>query len=411
MSRDALVAYDPQMDGGNSPEQRRSNTTLRAAVTTALIFAVAFNLRPAMTAVGSVLPQLGADLQLSEGVQGTLGAVPLVALALISPLVHHPARRFGVERALMAALIGIVLGVLLRSYGGGLGLWAGTAVLGCAVAVGNVLVPTVLKRDYAGKVARATGIYSACMTIGAAIASVIAVPMSEVVGWRGALAFWAIPAALVALLWLPRTRAAARPVEEPEPVSGRPVSVWRQPTAWLVTAFMGLQSTHFFVVATWLPTIGLAIGRTPQESGVLLFVFQLAALVGVFTAPRLVRGTNVLPAALAASIPMLIGLVGLIALPQLALGWVLIAGAGSGASLVAGLTLISLRGRDQQETTQLSGMAQSIGYLLAAVGPIGAGFMAEWTGGWTASLGMLTAMATVQLIVAFAVGKDRRVRT
>lgn len=389
---------------------RGARAGLGAALLTALVFAVALNLRPALTSVGPVLPHLGADLGLNEGMQGVLGAVPLVALAVVSPLVFHPARRFGLERALLAALVGIVVGLVVRSYAGGVGLWLGTAVLGCAIAVGNVVVPTVLKRDYGRNLPRATSLYSACITIGAAVASVAAFPLAAEIGWRGSLVVWAIPAAVVAVLWLPRVRSGPVVPDEPVRPSGTRRSVWRQPTAWLVTAFMGLQSTHFFVVVTWLPTIGLATGRSAAEGGVLLFAFQLAALVGVLAVPRLVRGTNVLPAALAATIPMLIGLIGLMVLPWYSLGWVVIAGAGSGAALVVGLTLISMRGRDEHETTQLSGMAQSIGYLLAAIGPVVAGVLAEITGGWTAGLLMLTGLATAQLVVSFAVGKDRRPR-
>lgn len=388
--------------------RRPGGARFRAGLLAALIFAVALNLRPAITSVGPLLPQLGEEFALTEGLQGLLGAVPLIALAVVSPLVHHPARRFGVDRAVLGALIGIVLGAVVRSYGGGVGLWVGTALIGCAIAIGNVLVPTIVRRDYPRHVARATGFYSACIVIGSAVASGVAFPMSRSVGWDGSLAFWAIPAAVVTVLWLPRARAGGRDVEKHAGGTGRTVSVWRQPTAWLVTAFMGLQSTHFFVIATWLPTMALASGSSPETAGLLLSVFQVASLVGVLTAPRLVLGTNVLPAAVTASVSMLVGLLGLLLLPAWTLVWVVIAGGGSGAALTIGLTLIGLRGRGHHETTQLSGMAQSVGYLFAALGPIGAGVFAEITGSWTAGLMMLAAMATAQLLVAFAVGKDRR---
>src|SRR5690625_7449406 len=163
-----------------------SKTTITrrwAPVLVALVFLVALNLRPALTSVGPLLPRIGEDLGLNEGMLGLLAALPLLAFALISPLVQHPARRFGMERSLLAALLLLAAGTVIRSYTGNAGLWAGTMIVGCAIAVGNVLVPTLVKRDYAGHVSLATGIYSACITVAASIASVVAVPLAGSYGW------------------------------------------------------------------------------------------------------------------------------------------------------------------------------------------------------------------------------------
>ncbi|MGW0659690.1 MFS transporter [Streptodolium elevatio] len=372
------------------------------------VFLVALNLRPALTSVGPLLGTIGEDENLSEGLQGLLGALPLLAFAVASPLVHHLSRRLGTERSVLVAMLVLCAGITVRSYADSVGLWVGTMITGCAIAVGNVLVPALVKRDHSSHVSRALGVSSACMTLGAAVASALAVPLSEVTGWRGALALWAVPVFLVAVLWSPRARPAA-PVAPGAPPRGldTPVSVWRQPTAWLVTAFMGLQSTTFYVMVTWLPTIGTSAGSTAGEAGVHLFVFQLAGIASGLAVTRLIRPEGQVAAAVAASAPMLVGVLGLLAAPGLSLLWAAVAGLGPGASLVVGLSLISLRGRTHQETTQLSGMAQSVGYLFAATGPVVTGYLAQATGSWRASLLVIAFLATVQIAVAISAGRVR----
>ncbi|SES44621.1 hypothetical protein [Lentzea albida] len=183
------------------------------------------------------------------------------------------------------------------------------------------------------------------------------------------------------MLWLPRAWTG-RPAVESTSDENRPsASVWRQPAAWLVTAFMGLQSTTFYVMVTWLPTVEMSSGVPAAQAGVHLFVYQI---VGV---------------------AMVVGAAGLLLLPSWSIVWAVVAGLGTGASLVVALTLISLRGRGRQGTTQLSGMAQSLGYLLAALGPVLAGLLAEHTGSWTASLLLVGVLAVVQVVVAAAAGR------
>ena len=383
--------------------------TTVAAILAALIFLVAFNLRPALTSVGPLLPQIGADLAVNEGVLGLLGALPLLAFAAVSPFVHYPARRFGLERTLLVALFLLAVGILIRSFAGTAGLWIGTIVIGSAIAVGNVVVPTIVKRDYPRHISLATGIYSACIAVTASTASAIAVPTSLSWGWRGALALWAVPAVLVAMLWIARARTDV-PLAAPSNTNLHPRgNVWTQGMAWLVAAFMGLQSLTFYFMITWLPTIETANGVPPAQAGFHLFLYQIVGIVAGLAIPRLMRRPDSqVAAAVTVTVPTLVGVAGFLLLPELGVVWAIVMGLGSGASLVVALTLMSLRGRTQHETTQLSGMAQSIGYLLAAGGPAVAGILAEATGAWHAPLIMLGIFGTLQLIVAIFVGRPPR---
>lgn len=386
-------------------------TRRRSPLITATAFVVALSLRPALTAVGPVLPRIGVDLHLGEAAQGLLGTLPLLAFAVASPLVHFASRRFGMERAVFLSLLVLAVSSVLRSYTGQAGLWIGTVVIGAAIAVGNVLVPVIIKRDYSAHVSRATGVYTAFITGGAALASIVAVPIAAAADWRLSLAVWGGLAVLVAVIWLPRS-ITPDPVPPPHhDDAAPPVSVWRQPMAWLVTGFMGLQSTSFYLLVTWLPTIEISTGISERTTGVHLFLFQGFGLIGGLTIPRLMKHpTDQRAGAVTAGIPVLVALLGLLLAPSLAIFWAMLAGLGQGAALVAALTLISIRGRTHHETTQLSGMAQSVGYLLAATGPVIAGYLAEQTGGWDLTLIVFAGLSVVQLIIGFAAGRDTRRR-
>ncbi|WP_344846653.1 MFS transporter [Kribbella ginsengisoli] len=384
-------------------------TARRSSLIAASVFLVALCLRPAITAVGPLLPQIGLDEGLGEGALGVLGALPLVAFGLASPLVHRLSKWLGMERAVFVSLLVLAAGSVLRSYTGSVGLWLGTLVIGASIAVGNVLVPVLIKRDYAGHVSRAMSIYTAFITGGAALASAIAVPVAAGSNWRLALAIWGGLALVVALIRIPAHSSSAPLPAEPADDNTPLVSVWRQPMAWLVTAYMGLQSTSFYVFVTWLPTIELSHGFSEQAAGIHLFLFQGFGLVGGLAIPWLMRNPRSQRAgAVTASIPIVVALLGLLLAPKLVIAWAIIGGLGQGAALVAALSLISIRGRSHHETTQLSGMAQSIGYLLAATGPALAGYLTELTTTWTTTLIVFTTLATLQILIGATAGQDTR---
>ncbi len=393
------------MSAGSGVPKSGSMTPVMAA----LVFLVALNLRPALTSVGPLLPTIGAEEGLNEGLQGLLGALPLLAFAVVSPLVHLASRRLGMERTILVALGFLAAGTVIRSYTGATGLWLGTVVVGSAIAVGNVLVPTLVKRDYISHISRATSIYSACITVAASIASAVAVPLATGTGWRGSLAFWTLPAVVAGLLWLPRTRSVDAG-HGPRATAAAPAgTVWRQPTAWFVTAYMGLQSTTFYIMVTWLPTIETSSGNSAQQAGLHLFMYQIVGILSGLAIPRMMhRPHSQVAAAVTASTPMLVGTLGLLLLPAWSVAWAVVAGLGSGASLVVALTLISLRGRTHLETTKLSGMAQSVGYLFASLGPVAAGYLAQLTGGWQAPLALTAALALLQAMAAIPAGRGRK---
>ncbi|RYZ28955.1 MAG: MFS transporter, partial [Propionibacteriaceae bacterium] len=215
------------------------------------LLVVAANLRPTLTALGPVLAQVGADTGLSPSALGLLGSVPLLAFAGVSPFVQLPSRRWGPDHTVFAATIVMLAATVVRSLPGQtVSLWAGTIALGAGIAVCNVLVPALVKRDFPGEVPLMTGAYTATLSLSAALASGLALPIADRGGWRVGIGVWALVGVLALVAWLPRLRRHGRDDAVPGPLPGAPertgASVWRSPLAWQVTAFMGTQAIFFY---------------------------------------------------------------------------------------------------------------------------------------------------------------------
>lgn len=369
----------------------------RAVGATLAVLVAAVCLRPALTAVGPVLEQIGAETGLSNTMLGLLSALPLLAFAAVSPLVAGPARRLGIERTVAWALALLAVGAALRLLPGLPALFAGTVAAGAGIAVGNVLIPVVVRRDHPARVALMTGLYSATMGTAAALASGVSLPLSHLPGgWRWSLGVWALLAAAAAVLWS-RRRSTPAP-----PPAGEPVPVWRSAAAWRLTAVMGLQSTTFYIMVAWLPSIATGNGASPALGGWYLFTYQVLGILAGLTVPAALSRAGTRATGVLVAVPLATGALGLAAAPALMPLWVVLAGVSSGASLVYALTRISLAARTSAEATRLSGMAQSLGYLLAAAGPVAAGRLRDGTGSWTPTLLLLVALAATQAVVAAA---------
>lgn len=374
------------------------------------VMVVAANLRPTITSLGPLIERVGSDTGLSASALGVLGALPLLTLGLVSPLVHRLSERFGADRAIFGALVLLSIGTVVRSLPGfSAGLWAGTVFLAAAIAVGNVLMPAIVKRDFPQKVSLMTGVYTAFMGGVAALASGVAVPIANAVDWELALGIWAIPAAIAAGVWAMRLRGSqdARPIRVAEaPRSGR--SMWTSTVAWQVAMGMALQSSVFYLIITWLPSIEASHGVGESVAGWHLFIFQIGGIVaGLATGGILHRATDQRAVGAVIAVMMVIAMLGLVITPGLIIIWATLAGLSAGASIVVSLTLMSVRARTLQESSQLSGMSQSVGYLIASLGPITAGLLYELTGSWTPPLIFAACLATGQGVFMVLAGRNR----
>lgn len=364
--------------------------------------------------MGPLLSQIADDLGSSEAALGALAAVPLIAFAVVSPFAHGLSARFGMPRVVLWSLLLMAVGTIWRSLpGSAVNLWLGTALIGSSIAIANVLMPAVIKRDFSDRITVATAAFTALLAGMGAVASGVVVPISHIqtgsgdLGWQGAL-LWTgalLPFAIVA--WMLSIRS--RPRDGGSSARRRSTGIWADPVAWQVLAYMGLQSSIFYMLVTWFAPIAHSLGRSEVVAGVDVMIYQLCAIAGSLTIPLLLRGRmqRIGPAAI--PVLALIGIAGLIAVPAAFLVWVILCGLSSGASLGVSLSLFSLRARTHEGASALSGMAQSGGYLIAAAGPIAFGALLSASGGWLAPLLLVGVVLVGQLVVGVLVGRDRYV--
>jgi CP family cyanate transporter-like MFS transporter len=338
--------------------------------------------------------------------------MPLLAFAAISPVAPGIARRIGIERALFGALVLLGVGISLRSTYLPAALFGGTLILGLAIALGNVLLPSLIKRDFPAKVGLITGMYTATMSTFAAVASGVSVPLAAGLGmgWRGSLVFWTLPVSAGVLLWLPRMWKST-PEARPSRRSNSDTSIWRSALAWQVTLFMGLQASIFYVSITWLPSILREEGLATVQAGWLVSIMQFvsipASLIAPVIAERLPSQRLVLFCAAASSAAGITGL--LLFAGATILPWVILLGVGQGACISLALTLFSLRSPDSGRAAELSSMAQSLGYLLAALGPAGFGALRDLSGSWALPLASLLGVAVALAFASLGAGRDKLV--
>lgn len=394
------------MESEDSNQALLRNGVTRSQVTPWLIIlgviVIAATMRAPLTSVGPLVSLIRENLHISNTLAGMITTVPLLAFALFSTLVPKLGRRFGMEFIILISLIFLTIGIVIRSSSGVVNLYIGTAILGFAIAVCNVLLPSLIKREFPKQIGTMTGVYSISMNLCGAIASGISVPLAVGLGlqWQGALGIWGILSILAIFFWLPqlkkRKKAAINNLS-----ANQSVSMWRSPLAWQVTLFMGIQSTVFYVLITWLPEILIHQGLNSNQSGWFLSIMQLSLLPFTFIVPVL-AGRMASQRSLVAitTILLMIGTLGLIfGKPSMVLVWIIFLGIGGGCAFSLSMMFFSLRTQNAQQAAELSGMAQSVGYLLAAIGPTLFGYLHDVTNNWTLPLFVLLG-ASILLFVA-----------
>lgn len=360
---------------------------------------VALNLRPALSSLSPLLNDVSTSLGLSAAKAGLLTTLPVLCLGLFAPTAPILARRFGAERVVLGILLMLAAGILLRSAFGEVGLFAGSLIAGASIGIIGVLLPGIVKRDFAKQAGTMTGVYTMALCLGAALAAGATVPISQYFGdsWNIGLGFWVAPALLAALFWLPQVgqkQGAHR-------VAYRVKGLLRDPLAWQVTLYMGLQSSLAYIVFGWVPSILISRGLSPTEAGLALSGSIIVQLLSALTAPWLAtRGRDQRLAIVVVMLLTLGGLFGCLYAPIDGLwGWAILLGLGQGGTFSLALTLIVLRSRDSHVAANLSSMAQGIGYTLASIGPLAVGVLHDWTGGWGAT-GWVFGVIGVGAIVA-----------
>ena len=415
--------------GSTGARARNLASRRRAALFAVGIVALAFNLRAAITSLPPVFPELSASLRLSSAALAVLAAVPVFCFGAFSAAAAPLSRRFGEERVLEAALALVAAGLLLRGALPGVMLFPGTVLASAAIALMNVLLPSLVKRRNPDRAGLLIGIYLLSLSAGSILSSLIAVPVYRASGGsvRLTLGLWALPAIAAAVAWLPQRKyrtmppgPAAAPLEaaplEAAPLGGGsqpgragPLRVYRHALAWQVTAFMGLQSLTFYAVLSWLPTMFRDRGATAVHAGTLLALMNLGGAVTALVIPVLAHRApsqrGLMAAAIAASAAGLAG-VWFAPLAQ-STAWILVLGLGQGAALSLAIYFTMARSPDSLVAASLSAFAQGVGYLVATAGPLAVGFLHTATGGWTVPVAALLAVLGGELVAGWQAAQAR----
>ncbi|WP_373896213.1 CynX/NimT family MFS transporter [Virgibacillus sp. CBA3643] len=381
------------------------------------IIVIGFNLRPAITSVGPLLGTIRDQIGLENWSAGTITSLPLIAFAVVSPLAPKLGKRLGNERAVLLGLILLLAGIGIRSIPYTSPLFIGTAIIGAGIAVMNVLLPAVIKEKFPNKVGRMTSVYSTTMAIFAATASGLTVPLANGVGmgWELALLSWAVLAVIGIIVWTFVVRQAPTPKEDQMELSNRSFNdsdLWKSPLAWQVTLFMGLQSFIFYVIVSWLPEIMQSFGFSVSAAGWMVAYAQFVGLPATFLAPVLAeKYSNQQGIVLVIGGGAAIGFTGLLfggPLP-LIFFWVTLIGVVFGGAISLSLAMLGMRARNGQQAGALSGMAQSIGYVFAAIGPLLIGLLFDITHARTAPLIAIIAVCLLMTLAGLGAGRNRYV--
>jgi CP family cyanate transporter-like MFS transporter len=397
------------------------------------IVALAFNLRAAITSLPPIFPELAVSLRLSSAALAVLASVPVFCFGLFCVVAAPLSRRFGDERVLQGALVLLVAGLLLRGVLPGLMLLPGTALAAAAIALMNVLLPSLVKRRAPARAGLLIGIYLLGLSAGSILSSLIAVPVFRASGGsaRLALGLWALPAAVAAVAWLPQIRYRTRPpgpAPDPldaglaaappgavsvdtrsQPAAAGRLRVYRHALTWQVTAFFGLQSLNYYATLSWLPTMFRDRGASAVHAGTLLALMNFGGAVTALLIPVLAhRYPNQRTLIAGTAMASAVGLAGVWFAPLgESVGWILFLGLGQGGSLSLAIYFTMARAPDPASAASLSAFAQGTGYLVATVGPLTVGFLHTATGGWTIPIAALLAITGCQLTAGWQAARAR----
>ncbi|WP_372476915.1 CynX/NimT family MFS transporter [Gordonia liuliyuniae] len=404
--------------------ERYGSGSLRGRIIVLLAIVVfAFSLRTAVTSLTPLLERVSEDVGFGTAVSGLLGMLPTLAFGVAGIVSPGLGRRFGIEQVMLAAVVITGVGIAARSLSQNVAV---LVVLSCValfgMGIGNILIPPLVKRYFADRIAPISTAYIIFVQAGTVIPAAVAIPLADAVDWRFSLGVWALVplAALGPWLWVVRERRAAarREVagrrdaavvdESTPPVPDATISMWRSPMAWGMTFMFGMTSAGTYAMFTWMPKIITDAGGSESLGGTAVAVFSGVGLAATFVAPTLsTRFANPFGFTVLFAACWFAGFAGLMWAPLSApLVWALLCGLGPTTFPMA-LTLINVRTRTSAASASLSGFAQGVGYLLACAGPLLFGVLHDVTHGWGAPFLLVVGMVLVMLCGAWVICKPR----
>ena len=383
------------------------------------ILLVSVNMRAAVSAVSPLLTDISGHYGLSSTAGGLLTTLPVLLMGVTATFVPVLVRRLGPERVVLGALLLLAAGVGIRVVSGVGPLFAGSIVVGAAIAMLNVTMPGLVKRDFPDRAAMMTGVYSTAMIVGATFAAALSVPMEHAFGgWQGSLASWSVLALVAAGVWLPQVAGVGAGHGRPLPTTsaaggtGRPPGLWRHPLAWQLAVFMGIMSLLAYTLIAWMPTVLADHGMSRGTAGLIFAFCNLVQVAGAFLVPLAagrMTSQRLLVVLMAGCYAL--GIAGLMIAPTAgAWLWAALLGIAMGGGFGLAMALVVLRAGGAQVASQLSGMSQMVGYFIAACGPVGVGALHQLTGGWTLPLALLLVCCGVALAAGLGAARPVTLR-
>lgn len=373
----------------NDTIDQPTKKTFQAFVPVLAIVLIAGNLRSPITAVGPVLGEVSKALSLTNLQASLLISIPLFVFAFLSVVVSRLCEKYRIKPIVFFALFILMVGLCLRITGTVYFLFLGSFLIGLGICVGNVIMPGYIKNVFPDKIGVMTGLYSVSMNLMAALASGFSVVIGKYTGygWKGSMGVWIILSFLALCIWLFEKSAKKRTTVKKSAQPSYKNSLFRSSQAWNISLFMGIQSLVYYCVISWIPAVLLDYGLPKESGGWVLSVMQLAMLPVTFFGPIVAsRLSNQRPLIVGMTICMVVSIVLLVFFQAtyIYLAAVLL-GTSSGLAFSLSMLFFSIRTKNSENAIKISGMAQSIGYLLAAFGPPVFGKLHDFDSSWNFS--------------------------
>lgn len=371
------------------------------------ILLVGANLRAPITSIGVALPDIKTDLAMSNSAVSVITVVPLLAFSVISLFAARTSNKMGLEKTIFLALCLIFIGVLVRSITDISWLYIGTVLIGIGIGFGNVLAPAMIKAKFPLHIGIMTGYYTVVMNVFGGLSSYGTAPLVKAFNYNIAISVIGIITLVTIIIWSFQLKGTQ---ETATALPRKSVNVWKSPLAWQITILMGGQSLIFYSLINWLPAYLSHSGMTINEAGAYLSIMQIAIIPFTFITPIFAtKMKSQFFLTFITGICFIVGVTIMLVAPHLAIISTILIGVAGGLAFGLVNTFFSLRTEHIQTSAKLSGMAQAVGYLVAAVGPLLFGILHDMTGKWTASLSILLITAIVITLFGSQAGRKRTI--
>ncbi|VKZ05617.1 cyanate permease [Streptococcus pneumoniae] len=376
------------------------------------IILIGVSLRTPFTVLPIILGNISQGLEVEVSSLGVLTSLPLLMFTLFSPFSTQLAQKISLEHLFTYSLFFLTIGSLIRLINLPL-LYLGTLMVGASVAVINVLLPSLIQANQPKKIGFLTTLYVTSMGIATALASYLAVPITQASSWKGLILLLTLLCLATFLVWLPNHRYNHRLA--PQTKQKSQIKVMRNKQVWAIIIFSGFQSLIFYTVMTWLPTMSIHAGLSSHEAGLLTSILSLISIPFSMTIPSLTTSLSTRNRQLMLTLVSLAGVVGISMLffpINNFIYWLaihLLIGTATSALFPYLMVNFSLKTSAPEKTAQLSGLSQTGGYILAAFGPTLFGYSFDLFHSWVPSVAALLLIDILMTVALFTVDRADKI--